>query len=278
MKKLLYLASCAALLASCTPKVPQADYDALKAKMDSVIGVNATMNEVIGSVNNAMTEMANDEGLIFVDDEGKDLKDKNAVLERMQAFRDHMARQREELAELKKKMSGNAWRNSELKKTIEALEAKIAEKDAEIAELQAKLEDSKVTINELRGQIVILNQAKQEVEADRNRIQEIANSQELELNTAYYVVDTKKNLKAAGLIEGVFKKKAKYESMDSNLFTKVDIREMVELTIASSNPKLITVKPAGTYQIKPNGDGTSTLTITDPANFWKASPYLIIQR
>ena len=278
MKKIMMMASCVALLAACTPKVPQAEYDALKARMDSISDENSLMQEVISSVNGTMNEMAVDEGLIFVDDNGNDLKDKNAVLSRMQTFRDHMTQQREQLEKLKKQLSGSRWKNSELQKMIDQLNAQIAEKDAQIADLQAQLQDSKASIDDLRGRLNDMTIAKQQVEVERNQIAEVAQKQEVELNTAYYIIDTKKNLKAAGLMEGVFKKKANYANLDASKFTKIDIRETTTITIQSHKAKIITEKPVSSYKLTPNGDGTTTLNIIDVAAFWNGSPYLIIQK
>ena len=277
MKKILFLASCVMMLAACTPKVPKADYDALAAQKDSIEQENALMNEVIVTVNGAMSEIAADQGLLFVDDDGNDLKDKNAVLSRMQTFRNHMADQRAQIEKLKKQ-NGGAWaNNSKLKKMIEDLEAQLAAKDSLIADLQTKLESSNASIAELKNQVNIITVAKQQAEADRDHFMEVAQNQDAELNTAYYVVDTKANLKAAGLIEGVFKKKAKYDQMEASKFTKVDIREFKELVIQSKKPKLITQKPEASYTLTKNTDGTTTLTINDINAFWNASPYLIIQ-
>lgn len=277
MKKILFLASCVALLAACTPKVPQAEYDALKAQKDSIEAANSLMNDMLGTINSTMNEMAVDEGLIFVDDNGKDLKDKQAVLTRMQTFRDHMAQQREELEKMKKQLSGSRGYAANLKKLIDELNAQIEAKDAQIAELQEELSQKNASIEDLKNKVREITVAKEAVEADRDHYVEVAKNQDIALNTGYYLADTKKALKAAGLIEGVFKKKAKYQNLDASLFEKVDIREFTNVTIQSRSPKLITVKPADSYTLKVNGDGTTTLTITDVTKFWNGSPYLIIQ-
>lgn len=278
MKKFLLFACCAAVLASCTPSVPQTEYDALKAQRDSIQAANDNMTEVIGTIAGAMNEMANDEGLLFVDDNGNDLKDKSAVLSRMKTFRDHMADQRAQLEKLKKQ-SGGAWaQNSKLKELVAELEAQIAEKDAKIAEMEATLADKNASIADLKGKLAIETAAKEKAEEARDHYIEVAQNQDIELNTAYYIVDTKSNLKAAGLMEGVFRKRANYANLDNTKFTKVDIRDCTSLVIESKKPKLITEKPASSYNLEVNADGTTTLSITDPASFWSASPYLIIQK
>lgn len=278
MKKLMMMASCALLLASCAKTVPQEQYDALKFSMDSIAEIKAQMEEVISTVNGAMNEIAADQNLIFVDDEGNDLKDKNAVLTRMQVIRDRMNKQREELEKAKRDLKNSRAGRSSLQKTIDELTALIAQKDAEIADLQKQLEESNISIADLKNRLNDMTIAKQEAEAERDQISEVAKQQDKELNTAYYVIDTKKNLKAAGLTEGVFKKKANYANLDASRFTKIDIRECTKIVIESKAPKMITAKPVETYSLTPNGDGTTTLLIKNPQAFWDGSPYLIIQK
>lgn len=282
MKKFLLFASCVALLASCTPKVPQTEYDALKAQKDSIENAHNQMEEMLGAISTTMSDMASEEGLIFVDDNGNDLKDKQAVLNRMKIFRDHMADQRQQLEKLKKKANdaGYAWsQNKKLKELIENLESQIAEKDAKIAEMESTLSQKNASIADLMGKLTIETAAKQAAEEVRDHYIEVSHNQDLELNTGYYIMDTKANLKAAGLLEGGFfsKKRANYANLDNTKFQRVDIRELTNLKLNSKKPKLITEKPEGSYRIDVNEDGSSNLVILNVTEFWKASPYLIIQ-
>ena len=76
----------------------------------------------------------------------------------------------------------------------------------------------------------------------------------------------------------IAKKKADYANLDKSKFTKRDMRGLEKLTIESKNPKLITEKPASSYTLTKNDDGTTTLEIKDPQTFWSVSPFLIIQK
>lgn len=282
MKKLVLFACCVAALASCTPTVPQTEYDALKAQLDTVLGAKNQMEDMIGTLANTMTDMASEEGLIFVDDNGNDLKDKEVVLNRMKVFRDHMADQREQLEKLKKKASqaGAAWsQNSKLKQLIEDLENRIAEKDAKIAEMENSLTQSNANIADLKGKLAVETAAKQVAEEVRDHYIEVSQNQDIELNTGYYIVDSSSALKEAGLLEGGFfsRKRANYANMDKTKFQRVDIREFTSLKINSKKPKLITEKPADTYRLDKNEDGTTTLVVLNVNGFWATSPYLIIQ-
>ena len=91
-------------------------------------------------------------------------------------------------------------------------------------------------------------------------------------------IGTKKELTSQGLLSGGFlqKKRVNHDAINKDMFTKVDIRTFTEVTINSSNPKILTQMPASSYRIE-KGKGSSILYILDPTAFWSVSNYLIIQ-
>ena len=100
------------------------------------------------------------------------------------------------------------------------------------------------------------------------------------INECYVRIGTKKQLLAAGLLKGGFlqKKKVNYEDVDKSKFSAVDIRKCREISLKSSNPKILTPQPSNrSYHFEESGDGHCVLVITNPALFWSVSNYLIIQ-
>ncbi|MBQ0056559.1 MAG: hypothetical protein KBT20_02780 [Bacteroidales bacterium] len=278
MKRLSYLVMLLPLFVACQPTVPQAEYDRMKSMHDSVAAVADDMASVINLLNLSVDQMAKEEGLIFVDDNGNDIKDKSQVLSHMKAFRDHMAQQRQQIDDLKKQIATNDRSyNAKLQKMMDNMKAQLIEKDTRIAELQKALEEKNASLADLRTQLDVMTAARQQAEESRDFFIDVARAQEEALNTAYYIVGKKSELKDAGVIEGTFKKKANYANFDTEKFTKVDAREFTELVIESKSPTLITEKPEDTYTLVKNGDGTTTLTITDAAKFWAGSPFLVIE-
>ncbi|MBP5213804.1 MAG: hypothetical protein J6032_04195 [Bacteroidales bacterium] len=277
MKKVLYLAGCLTLLAACTPSVPQAEYDQLKAENDSIKTANEQIEMVVKSVSNAMDQIAADENMIFVDDQGRDVTDKKVILGRLEAFRQRMLMQHQEADSLKQLLKNSGANTDNLVKLIDNLKAQIVQKDNQLAELQAQLEEKNASIADLKNQLQMMSLSKLQAEESRDYFLDIARAQDEVINTGYYIVDTKKGLKEKGLTEGVFKKRANYAKFDPSLFTAIDVRDMTVFEIQSKSPKLITEKPANSYTIVKNADGTTTLTVTDVALFWEGSPFLIIQ-
>jgi hypothetical protein len=104
--------------------------------------------------------------------------------------------------------------------------------------------------------------------------------QDQQLNTVYYIIGTKDELKEKGLMKGGFlsKKRADYANIDKSYFIKRDMRGLDKIDIDSKKTKIITETPASSYTLTKNDNGTTTLTITDKEAFWKASPFLIIQK
>lgn len=102
-----------------------------------------------------------------------------------------------------------------------------------------------------------------------------------EVNTAYYVYGSKKELKDNGVItkEGSFiglggAKKLKNDFNDE-YFEKIDILQSKEISIVGKKPELITTHPGSSYNLE-GEDSNYTLKITAPEKFWGASKYLVI--
>ena len=74
------------------------------------------------------------------------------------------------------------------------------------------------------------------------------------------------------------KKRADYANIDKSYFIKRNKQGLDKIDIDSKKAKIITEKPVSSYTLTKNEDGTTTLTITDKEAFWKASPFLIIQK
>lgn len=278
MKKSLFLLPIL-LLTSCQqkPQGPsQFEYDLLKAERDSLSSHMTELQDIIGSVTTSLDSIDTQESLLFVNNNDGTKATKRQILERINSYKELLARQREQLANLEKQESSNKASVRELKAIITRLRQEISDKEQTIAQLEKDLTTTKKDVVELQAklehtQIEVENNAK-EIDV----LQQIATAQDEIINTGYFIVATKSELKDLGLVKGVFKKKADYANLDTKKFTKIDIREFTELII-NGTPRLITEKPENSYLLTDNGDGTWTLRIKTPADFWESSQFLIIQ-
>ncbi len=94
-------------------------------------------------------------------------------------------------------------------------------------------------------------------------------------NRAFVAIDTKKKLEADGII-----RKGKIQTrdaLDRSKFRQVDIRKFTEITFDAKKPKVLTSAPQSTYTLTTDGKGKFILHITNPAEFWSISNFLVIQ-
>ena len=280
MKKLFILFAAGALLASCTqkPQGPtQAEYDALAQEKDSLATQMTELQDLIGSVTASLDSIDTQEGLLFVNNEDGTKASKRQLMDRIQNYKDLLARQRTQLEKLENQAKSDKANIRELRTIIGRLRQEIHDKEVRIAELENDLTNRKKDIAQLEKTLAKSEENTANMTKARDALQEVADYQKQVINTAYFVVGSKSLLRDLGLIKGVFKQKADYANLDNTKFTKVDIRDFKELNINSKKAKLITEKPANSYLLIENPDETTTLRITDPDAFWESSQYLIIQ-
>lgn len=163
---------------------------------------------------------------------------------------------------------------------IEHLNKELVEKDLTIQSLQKEISMNRKNIAELQEQKVELEKNVSDLQEKENIHKQVLETQSDMLNECYVKVATKKELKDAGLLVGnglLSKKKIDNSKLNKELFMKVDMRNFLELPIPVKKIKIMTPEPPTTsYTIDKTKDGI-ILRIQDPASFWNASNYLIIQ-
>lgn len=191
--------------------------------------------------------------------------------------RDILARHRDRIAELEKRLENSEGDAKNLRIILTSLRLQLEAKDRELAQLKADLEDNRKSVEMLTTKV---QQISEENEAQAQTIidqQETINRQTETINKGYVKIASKKELKDSGLLTGGFlkKKKLDYSKMDLSTFQAVDIRTFKSVNLPKKS-KIISSVPSGSYSIEntPNGD---VLQITDPNKFWSVSNFLIIQ-
>lgn len=276
MKKhyLLTLAVSAALFCACNNGTQTPEATALA---DSVLVDEPLENEevtqlldIVNSVAECLDSIQVQEDMIFKLDEATP---KEQILARLNAFQDLLNRKQQQINKLSGQNKSNKVALANFQKMVDYLNLQLKEKSEQIAKLEEAVETKDAKISELRYD---LHQAT----AESDYLKDQNFEQDQQLNQAFYIVAEKKELKELGLMSGggLTKKRANYANIDQSKFKKVDVRGFTKLVIESKSPKLITEKPASSYTLTKNDDGTSTLQITDAKAFWTASPYLIIQK
>jgi hypothetical protein len=158
-----------------------------------------------------------------------------------------------------------------MQSVIDRLTAQLDSKDKELADLRAQLEKMKIDFDALTNNF----KAKEEE----------SNQKTVELNTAYYIKGTAKELKEKGIISkeggfiGIGKSVKLNNGLQKSQFTKVDILELTSIPLNCKKAKVISTHPEVSYKIIGDEKGKSVdkLEITNAKEFWSESKFLVIE-
>ena len=241
------------------------------------------LNGVLATIATGLDSIAIQENILFTN-KGRDgvMLNRQQIAANLKGMADILARQRAKIKILQdslanKKSSQGVER---LQKVVDFLNQQLAEKDQVIQSLRADLNNSKKDITQLRSSLSAMRTKANNAEQKTKVLSNALSKQDEIINECYVKIGTKKQLSAAGLLKGGFlqKKKINYEYVDKSKFNAVDIRKFREISLRSSNPKILTPQPSNrSFHFEESGDGNCTLVITNPTLFWSVSNFLIIQ-
>jgi hypothetical protein len=188
----------------------------------------------------------------------------------------------DKLAELRKKLGKSNYHVKELQKIVDHLSKQIASKNKEIESLRLELEKMNIKVVKLAQSVNNLKKETIEKDAQIKDQTEIIDEKTLKLNTAYYAIGTKKELKENNIITaeggfiGIGKNKKLKADFNEDFFTKIDIRETNQIPIpGTKKPTVITTHDSESYNITGEGD-SRIFEIVNAGEFWKSSKYLVI--
>lgn len=208
-------------------------------------------------------------------------KAKNQINDDINTIYQLLIDNKEKLAGLRKKLGKANYQVQELEKMVAHLTKQLEAKDIEIETLRFDLEHLNIKVTKLTKDVGDLKeQNKEKAAVIKDQTDEIK-TKTIELNTAFYAVGTKKELKENNVItkEGGFvgigaNKKLK-QDFSEDFFTKIDIRIIKEILIPGKKIKIVTNHPTESYKIS-GEDENRILEILDSDKFWKSSKHLVI--
>jgi chromosome segregation ATPase len=187
-----------------------------------------------------------------------------------------MEENKKKLAYLNEKLRQSDYKMSSLEKMISTLKAQLISKDSELVDLNSQLMKVNANVVQLKSNIA-------ELKASGEKLNQTIQEQTNQINTAYYVIGTYKQLKAEKVLDkdggflGMGASEKVKQDFNQNAFTKIDITQTKEITIEHKKAEFVTVHPAGTYTMNKNDKKIyEKLIITNPEKFWEASKYLVI--
>jgi len=184
-----------------------------------------------------------------------------------------MLKDKKQLEDLTKKLKSTNMKVTELQKLVDRLQKDIAAKDQELTTLRDKLAKLNIVIEEANLKVdTLTGVVKTQNVKITNQSQTIA-AQDAALHTAYYIIGTSKDLRKNGVLGKGDKLLADF---NKDLFTKIDIRNVSEISILSKHAKVLSNHPTASYKLVGDKKMIQSLQINDYKAFWSNSKYLVI--
>jgi len=255
----------------------RAETERLKSELqgrDSLIGEMALSFDDIEKNIMLMDER---EKVLSENAEGELNMDKRKKMVRdLQLMNGLMQESRERIADLTKRLDKSKVETGGLRKKLKALDLMLASRDSSIASMKDELLARDFKIDQVNEQLtaIELEVAKQEAYIEK---------QTNEMNTAWYVVGTSKELEDQGVVTrtggliGIGKTAAVNSDVANDRFKEVDVRQTSRVPLGVKKAHLVTEHPKGSYSIVEEGDELAYLEIKDPAAFWRLSKYMVVE-
>lgn len=286
MKKIFYIAAAAMVLtSSCGPSSKELKAQAEKDSLQNVIDMKDTeINDLIGTFNevqegfNLINEAENRVNMMKANAENNSAAAN--IRDNMKFIQERLQENRQKIEELQKKLTNSSINAAKLKETIAQLQQQLEEKTQQLEELRMQLQMKDQKIAQLSTDVSNLQSENETMKTSKEQTERIARSQDEQLNAAWYVVGTSKQLKEHKILgsSSIFKKSSVLkEDFDINYMTKIDIRNTTVIPLSSKSATIMTTHPAGTYTLLKDSKGLYTLRISDPTKFWSVSKYLVIK-
>lgn len=289
MKRLVIFSLGLLMLASCHNY--KQDVERLTMERDSISAEAATKDssivDYLNDFNEIMTRLdtiKSIEKLVTVksaDRREMSYSQKQKILEDIDLLNELLQKNKDQVNNLQKKLNNSNYRVGKLNATIKELELMVGnlqkqleDKDTEIARLNLDVQNLTNDIHQLNDKIAVM-------EDENLQKANTIDMQTSEMNKAYFVVGSNKELKENGVIErtggflGIGRTSTIREDFNKDVFTGVDKRELEYIPLNVKKAEVISVHPAGSFHI--SGESTAdTLYIDNQANFWSVSKYLVV--
>ena len=280
------------MLSSCVESSKK--YQDLSSKFQSLEhsskGKDAEMEEIfliLNEVENGLRSIREAENILIIQSQGSgaDLTPgtKEQVRSDMIAINEAIKKYKSEIERLKQ---SDRLASEQLNRRLKSLMEELDEKSLIIENMTQQIERREAHLKVKMLQITTLDQTvanlRHEVTAlgiESDAQKRTIQAQTQELNNAYYIVGTKRELIDANVMTkgGLFSQAKVSYLAEQSAFIRIDIRKISEINLNTRKAKVLTLHPVGTYSFYEGENGTQILKISDAESFWRHTKYLIIQ-
>lgn len=256
----------------------RAENEQLKGQVDSHFGDVETYMATLNAIEENLAEIKKRENIISVETSG-DIELRPGQQDRINSdirqIGELMEKNRQLIAQLNRNMRNANVRIGEFEKMVANLTQRLQDKELEIQILKDELARMNLRVDYLSAYVDTLER----LNVERDRALRI---QADEVNTAYFVIGTRRELRENDIISreggflGIGKSNRLKPGFSESYFTRIDIRRDKTITILGKDPRLVTSHPQESYELIPEGE-IMNLQIKNETRFWSASRYLVIE-
>ena len=229
--------------------------------------------ETFNQIEAGFKEINEAENRVSLMKDGEGANRRQQLVENVQFISATMKENRTLIEKLRRQLRESSVKSDNLKKTIENLVAELEEKDNQLQQLRAELDAKNIHIAELDQTISGLNDNVTNLQTESSQKSATIQAQDKQLNTAWFVFGTKKELKEQRIIDG---DRVLESNFNKSYFTKIDIRVEKEIKLYSKYAKILSMHPSDSYTLEKDANKQYVLRITNPQIFWSTSKYLVI--
>lgn len=290
MKKILLLLAAVCTLSfamSCSTKKekeqeskdPNAEtIDSLRQALTQSQNESNDLIETLSQIQDGFDQINEAEGRVSVENKQGERANKQAIIENMEFIQRTMKLNRELISNLQQQLRNANQSDKRTKAKLEEMvnnyNKQLEDKQKQIDELRAQLAERDIKIAEQGEQINALNTSVNDLSQKNEEKARTVAAQDKELNTAYYVFGTKKELREQRILKSGDVLKS--NDFNKDYFTRIDLRVTKQIRLYSKSAKLMTNHPTGSYTLEKDAQNQYVLRINNPQEFWSVSKYLVI--
>lgn len=252
--------------------------DSLRQALTQSQNESNDLIETLSQIQDGFDQINEAEGRVSVENKQGERANKQAIIENMEFIQRTMKLNRELISNLQQQLRNANQSDKRTKAKLEEMvnnyNKQLEDKQKQIDELRAQLAERDIKIAEQGEQINALNTSVNDLSQKNEEKARTVAAQDKELNTAYYVFGTKKELREQRILKSGDVLKS--NDFNKDYFTRIDLRVTKQIRLYSKSAKLMTNHPAGSYTLEKDAQNQYVLRINNPQEFWSVSKYLVI--
>ncbi len=286
--KIFVLAAFVLAIAGCGENSRQTDLEKqnsqlmqeLAAKDKFIEDVSSSINEIHNKLDAVWAVEKNIMGQTSSIEGGAKLTQaqlKEQILDRISGIQNTLEENRKKVSRLQQRLKESNTKYAGLDKLVEDLKKNLDEREKSIAEMQSRIQNLEGQVSQ---QVQVINQHEATIGDQAKQIEE----QKKQMNTAYYTMGSRDELKKKGIItkEGgilwglLGTTTVLSNNFEDDQFRPLDKTTVTEIEVPGRIDEIIPKRDESMYMKQETEDHRTVLKITNPAAFWKENRLVIV--